>query len=69
MRLDIPSGTAARFEPGDERDISLVAYGGNRRAIGFNGLTNGDTASNDARTAAMAALTAKAFSDDGSNDG
>ncbi len=43
MRLDIPSGTAARFEPGEEREITLVAYGGRRRAIGFRGETNGST--------------------------
>ena len=66
MRLDIPSGTAARFEPGDERDIPLVAFGGNRRAIGFNGLTNGNTTSDDARATAIAAMTGKGFADDGS---
>ncbi len=68
MRLDIPSGTAARFEPGDERDVPLVAFGGKRRAIGFNGLTNGDTTADDARATAMAALTARGFADDGRSD-
>jgi urease beta subunit len=42
MRLDIPAGTAVRFEPGDERDVPLVAYGGDRRAIGFSALVDGD---------------------------
>jgi urease beta subunit len=42
MRLDIPAGTAVRFEPGDEREVSLVAYGGARRAIGFAALVDGD---------------------------
>jgi urease beta subunit len=42
MRLDIPAGTAVRFEPGDERDVPLVAYGGARRAIGFAALVDGD---------------------------
>jgi urease beta subunit len=42
MRLDIPAGTAVRFEPGDERDIPLVALGGARRAIGFAALVDGD---------------------------
>ncbi len=37
MRLNIPSGTAMRFEPGQERDVELVAYGGKRRVYGFNG--------------------------------
>ena len=38
MRLDIPAGTAVRFEPGDEREVPLVAFGGARRAIGFAAL-------------------------------
>jgi urease beta subunit len=42
MRLDIPAGTAVRFEPGDEREVSLVAFGGARRAIGFAALVDGD---------------------------
>jgi urease beta subunit len=42
MRLDIPAGTAVRFEPGDEREVTLVALGGARRAIGFAGLVDGD---------------------------
>ena len=41
MRLDIPAGTAIRFEPGDSRDVDLVALAGTRRAIGFNGLVMG----------------------------
>jgi urease subunit beta len=36
MRLDIPAGTAVRFEPGQSRDVRLVAYGGARRVYGFN---------------------------------
>jgi urease subunit beta len=35
MRLDIPAGTAVRFEPGQERDVRLVPYGGARRVFGF----------------------------------
>ncbi len=42
MRLDIPAGTAVRFEPGDDREVPLVAYGGARRAIGFSALVDGD---------------------------
>ena len=37
MRLDIPSGTAIRFEPGQSRDVQLIPYGGARRVIGFRG--------------------------------
>ena len=36
MRLDIASGTAVRFEPGQERDVTLVPFGGNRIVFGFN---------------------------------
>ncbi|MCY4331206.1 MAG: urease subunit beta [Cyanobacteria bacterium MAG CAR1_bin_15] len=41
MRLDLPAGTAMRFEPGDERLVRLVPLGGRRRVIGFNGRING----------------------------
>ena len=41
FRLRIPSGTAVRFEPGEEKRVTLVAIGGNRVAYGINGLTNG----------------------------
>ncbi len=36
MRLDIAPGTAIRFEPGQERDVTLVPFGGNRNVFGFN---------------------------------
>ncbi len=36
MRLDIPSRTAVRFEPGQQRDVILIPFGGNRHAYGFN---------------------------------
>tara|TARA_Y100001968_G_scaffold112061_1_gene101481 strand:+ start:2382 stop:2696 length:315 start_codon:yes stop_codon:yes gene_type:complete len=39
-RLDIPAGTAIRFEPGDQREVNLVPYTGNRKVFGFNGLIN-----------------------------
>ena len=41
MRLNIASGTAVRFEPGQERTVTLVAYGGKRQVWGFRGLVNG----------------------------
>ena len=41
LRLDIPAGTAVRFEPGDSREVQLVPFAGNRRIFGFNGLVNG----------------------------
>jgi len=40
-RLNVPAGTAVRFEPGDEQRVELVDIGGNRRAHGMNGLVNG----------------------------
>ena len=36
QRLDIPAGTAVRFEPGQTREVRLVPYGGARRVFGFN---------------------------------
>ena len=41
MRLNIASGTAVRFEPGQQRTVELVAYGGTRQVWGFRGLVNG----------------------------
>ena len=41
MRLNIPAGTAVRFEPGDTKEIELVALGGTRTVYGINGLVNG----------------------------
>jgi urease beta subunit len=41
FKLCIPAGTAARFEPGEEKRVTLVALAGNRMAYGINGLTNG----------------------------
>ena len=41
MRLDIPAGTAVRFEPGETKRVSLVEIGGNRMGYGLNGLTEG----------------------------
>jgi urease beta subunit len=41
FRLAIPAGASARFEPGEEKAVTLVAFGGNRLAQGLNGLTEG----------------------------
>ena len=40
-RLNIPAGTAVRFEPGEEKEVTLVDFGGARRIFGHNGLING----------------------------
>lgn len=42
LRLDIPSGTAVRFEAGQTHRVNLVPYGGHRRIVGFLGLTDGE---------------------------
>jgi urease subunit beta len=42
MRLNVASGTAIRFEPGQARTVELVALAGDRRVFGFRGLVNGD---------------------------
>jgi urease subunit beta len=41
MRLDVPAGTAVRFEPGQEREVTLVPYAGGRIVHGFKGRVNG----------------------------
>ncbi len=43
MRLNIPAGTAVRFEPGDEKRVTLVEMAGARRMFGLNALTQGGT--------------------------
>ena len=42
LRLDIASGTAVRFEPGQRREVQLIPIGGARRILGFNGQVMGD---------------------------
>lgn len=44
FRLDIPAGTAVRFEPGQSREVTLVRYAGTGTVYGFNGLVNGPLA-------------------------
>ncbi|MDY6802502.1 MAG: urease subunit beta [Cyanobacteriota bacterium] len=46
MRLDIPAGTAVRFEPGDEREVTLVPFVGSRQVYGFNAKIEGKLAEN-----------------------
>ncbi|MGD1990745.1 MAG: urease subunit beta, partial [Chromatiales bacterium] len=41
FRLNIPAGTAVRFEPGQTREVELVAFAGKRMVFGFNGLVMG----------------------------
>jgi urease beta subunit len=64
MRLDVPAGTAVRFEPGDEKVVTLVALGGARVVHGLNGLTRGSV-EDAARAAAVARARAAGFQDSG----
>jgi len=61
MHLDIPSSTAIRFEPGDERTVNLVPFGGQRRVHGFNNLVDGATDSEASQTAALARMRERGF--------
>jgi len=47
MRLDIPAGTAVRFEPGEEKPVRLVEMGGAKKVFGLNNLTQGAATFND----------------------
>jgi urease beta subunit len=56
FRLNIPAGTAVRFEPGDERHVELVALGGLRHVQGLNALVNGPVDDDSVKRRALAAL-------------
>lgn len=53
MRLGIPAGTAVRFEPGQDKEIPLVEFGGGRKIHGLNGLTDGTLDNEALRAAAL----------------
>lgn len=53
MRLNIPSGTSIRFEPGDEKKVKLVQLGGKRVVMGLNNLVNGSTSARGALEVAL----------------
>jgi urease subunit gamma/beta len=61
MRLDIPAGTATRFEPGETKEVVLVAFGGTGEVYGLNALTNGSTTLELAREAALLRARARGF--------
>jgi urease subunit beta len=56
QRLNIPASTALRFEPGDEREVSVVPFGGNRAVYGFNNLVDGPTSGKDGDAAKAKAV-------------
>jgi urease subunit beta len=64
MRLNIPAGLAVRFEPGDTRDVELVALGGLGRAVGFNNLADGATTTESGVRKALRQAREQGFIDD-----
>jgi urease beta subunit len=56
MRLNIPAGTAVRFEPGDTKTVLLVEIGGSGNVYGLNGLTNGPANASTKQAALKRAL-------------
>jgi urease beta subunit len=54
MRLNIPSSTAVRFEPGEKKQVILVEFGGKKKVHGFNNLTDGNVADSAVKSAALA---------------
>jgi len=57
MRLNIPAGTAVRFEPGEEKEVQLVTFGGAQKVFGFNNLVNGDISDTNKQQSVQNALT------------
>ncbi|WSY26343.1 urease subunit beta [Kribbella sp. NBC_00889] len=62
MRLDVPSGQSLRFEPGDEREVGLVEFGGSRRVVGFSALLDGAASNPRSRARALARARERGFS-------
>jgi urease beta subunit len=61
MRLDLPAGTAARFEPGEVRQVRLVALGGQRVVHGLNGLVSGALDDPEVRRQALRRMRERGF--------
>ncbi len=53
LRLDIPAGTAVRFEPGEAKEVTLTEFGGTQELSGLNGLTNGSAKSDENKAKAL----------------
>ena len=62
MRLNLPAGTSARFEPGEEKEASLVEFAGDRLMFGHNGLVMGRLDDPAVRASAMERLETHGFS-------
>lgn len=61
MHLDIPAGTGVRFEPGETKEVTLVAYAGARHLVGFNGLVDGGLDAAQTKVDAMRRLLDRGF--------
>ena len=61
LRLDIPAGTAVRFEPGEAKEVILTEFGGTQELYGLNNLTNGQISSQDIKDQAMKRARARGF--------
>ncbi|HEV2543186.1 MAG TPA: urease subunit gamma [Methylobacterium sp.] len=61
FRLDIPAGTAVRFEPGQRKTVTLTGFGGAKELTGLNNLTQGKLDSESARADALARAKARGF--------
>ena len=61
MHLDIPAGTAVRFEPGESKVVSLVEFGGTKEMYGLNNLTNGAADSDKVKSAALVNASQRKF--------
>lgn len=60
-RLNIPAGTALRFEPGQEREVQLVEFGGTKTVCGLNRLTEGNVADAETKRAALVRVKTRGF--------
>jgi urease beta subunit len=60
-RLQVPAGTAVRFEPGEDKRVTVVSIGGNRVAYGINGLVNGRLDDPTVKTKALVAAREQGF--------
>lgn len=61
LRLDIPAGTAVRFEPGEAKEVVLTEFGGTQELYGLNNLTNGQISSRDLKDQALERARARGF--------
>jgi len=63
MHLDIPAGSGVRFEPGETKQVTLVAFAGARRVIGFNGFVNGGLDAPQTKVEALKLLAERGYQD------